>query len=75
MGALKEQKNKLLALDEMEIINLLGRPDENELYKRNQKFYHYFLEPAESCAPSAKKPVKLILRFTAMGLVNEVAVE
>ncbi|HEX5170711.1 MAG TPA: hypothetical protein VFW11_16170, partial [Cyclobacteriaceae bacterium] len=51
--ALQAQKNKLLGLSEMEIIELLGRPDENELFKRNQKFYHYFLEPSVNCAEPA----------------------
>lgn len=73
--ALQTQKNKLLGLSEMEIIELLGRPDENELFKRNQKFYHYFLEPSASCAEPTQDPLKLIIRFNAMGLAKEVALE
>jgi hypothetical protein len=73
---LKEQKNKLLGLDEMGIVKLLGKPDENELYKRNQKFFHYFLEPSEKCSSSGKKnPVRLNIRFNAMGLAKEVMVD
>ena len=72
---LRDQKDKLLGLSEMEVIKLLGRPDENELYKRNQKFYHYFLEPSASCANATDNPVKLSIRFNAMGLAKEVAVE
>ena len=33
---------KLKGLSENDLFNLLGRPDQNELYKRNQKFYSYF---------------------------------
>src|SRR5688572_8853185 len=45
----KSQKDQLLALSEMQLVELLGRPDENELYKRNQKFYTYYLEPGPTC--------------------------
>src|SRR5688572_12977348 len=43
-NALKIEKEKLLALDEGQIIKVLGRPDRNELFKRNQKFFYYFLQ-------------------------------
>src|SRR6478609_8997818 len=43
------QKDKLKSLTEDDMIDLLGRPDQNELYSRNQKFYRYFLEPGPSC--------------------------
>lgn len=72
---LRNQKGKLLGLSEMEIIKLLGRPDENELYKRNQKFYHYFLEPSANCEHATENPARLSIRFNAMGLAKEVAVE
>lgn len=75
-NTLQQQKNKLLGLNEMDVVNLLGKPDENELYTRNQKFYHYYLEPAADCAPSKQTEYveKLTLRFNAMGLVKEVTV-
>jgi outer membrane protein assembly factor BamE (lipoprotein component of BamABCDE complex) len=74
--ALDKQKEKLLGLSENQIVSLLGRPDHNELYKRNQKFYYYFLEPAPDCV-SAKgtRAHQLIIRFNAMGLAKEVSVE
>lgn len=73
--AIVEQKEKLLALDEVQIVKLLGNPDRNELFKRNQKFYYYFLEPAPECASPAPSPSKLIVRFNAMGLAKEVEVK
>lgn len=75
-NALQQQKNKLLGLDEMDIITLLGSPDENELYTRNQKFYHYYLDPSANCSSPDMPgdPGKLTLRFNAMGLVKEVTV-
>ena len=69
------QKQKLLGLSEMDIISLLGKPDQNELYDRNQKFYHYYFEPSPSCPQPASNPRKLSIRFNAMGLAKEVAVE
>lgn len=70
------ESKKLLALDEGEIISLLGRPDENELYKRNQKFYYYFLEPSKQCSDTINStPKKLVIRFNAIGLAKEVAIE
>ena len=74
--AIEGQKEKLLALDQMQVVNLLGRPDVNELSTRNQKFFYYFLEPAPRCEVAADSTaLKLVIRFNAMGLAKEVAVE
>lgn len=76
IASLKTEKDKLLALDEMQIVTLLGKPDRNELFTRNQKFYAYFLEPSQECkGDSFKTALKLVIRFNAMGLAKEVAVE
>lgn len=75
-AAIKNEKDKLLALDEMQIVSLLGRPDRNELFKRNQKFFLYFIEPSTDCvSDSLNNPMKLVVRFNAMGLAKEVAIE
>ena len=71
---LQDQKNKLQGLTEMQIIDLMGRPDQNELYKRNQKFYYYGLEPGVACGGQAQTR-RLSVRFTAMGIAKEIAVE
>jgi outer membrane protein assembly factor BamE (lipoprotein component of BamABCDE complex) len=71
---LQEQRNKLQGLSEMQVIELLGRPDQNELYKRNQKFYFYWLEPGKTCG-GATDGKRLSVRFNAMGLAKEIAVE
>lgn len=73
--AFRTQKNKLLGLSEMEIVSLLGKPDENELYERNQKFYHYFFDPSASCAQPSTAPRELSIRFNATGRAKEVMVE
>ena len=72
---LQVEKEKLLALDEKEVIKVLGRPDRNELFKRNQKFYYYFLQPAPECNLGNDNPQKLVVRFNAMGLAKEVVIE
>ena len=73
---LLSQKDKFLALSELDIVDLLGKPDEQELYKRNQKFYYYFLKPSGHCNMiSQEQSLRLVIRFNAMGLANEVGTE
>jgi hypothetical protein len=71
------QHEKLLALGELQIVELLGKPDVNELSKRNQKFYYYYLQSAKECSNSDSTiaPKRLAIRFNAMGLAKEVQVE
>jgi outer membrane protein assembly factor BamE (lipoprotein component of BamABCDE complex) len=72
----QSQKKKLLALKEMQIVELLGRPDRNELYKRNQKFYYYYLKPSPDCSTyNSESNARLAIRFNAMGLAKEVMIE
>lgn len=75
--AMIRQKEKLLRLSENEMANLIGRPDRNELYVRNQKLYSYFLKPSPTCAgnPPKQDSSRLVIRFNAMGIANEVTVE
>lgn len=76
INTLLAQKEKLLALKEMQIVDLIGRPDRNELYKRNQKFFYYYLKPAPDCSNyKADNVSRLAIRFNAMGLAKEVMVE
>lgn len=72
---LRTQKESLLALKESQIIELLGRPDRNELYKRNQKFFHYNLEAGPDCSHPKENASRMIIRFNAMGLAKEIAID
>jgi hypothetical protein len=72
--AFKSQKDKLLGLSEAQIIEVLGRPDRNELYKRNQKFYYYFLQPSLQCPMPTADALQLTIRFSAMGIAQEVSI-
>jgi len=69
------QKDKLLALDERQVVELLGNPDRNELYKRNQKFYYYYLKPSPDCPLPPIETSRLVVRFNAMGLAKDVLIE
>ena len=74
IDAMKAEKEKLLALSEMQIVELLGRADENELYTRNQKFFYYYLEPSPSCdSLKGENATRLVIRFNAVGLAKEVS--
>ena len=69
--SIEEQKAKLQGLSETQVVKLLGRPDQNELYKRNQKFFFYWIAGPECSTDSTK--VKLGIRFTAMGFAKEIS--
>ena len=72
---LQKELSQLKGLSEMDIFSLLGKPDQNELYKRNQKFYSYFVTPGPSCPTPDSLSRKLILRFNAMGYAQAVSIE
>lgn len=70
------EKKKLIGLTEQQVITLLGKPDKNELYKRNEKFYYYYAEPSPECdSTTSGSPLKLTLRFNAVGMVKDASVE
>jgi hypothetical protein len=75
LDSLDNQKDKLKARSEMDIVKLMGRPDETELYKRNQKFYTYYILSGPGCEHHDPESKKLVIRFNAMGLAKEVALE
>lgn len=75
-ASLTAQRNELLGFEELQLIELLGRPDQNELSKRNQKFYFYFIDPAPICGEKTDSLAKrLTIRFNAMGISKEVLIE
>ncbi len=57
-----------------EIEEILGKPDGVELYKRDQKYYIYYMEPGDKCADAKDKALKLYVRFTAVGIANEFSI-
>ncbi len=72
IDTINHQKQKLQGLNEMELVELLGRPDQTELFDRNQKFYFYDLEGNSTCGTPAGR--RLSVRFNAVGLAKEVTI-
>lgn len=71
--ALESEKQKLLSLSEDALVELLGKPDQTELYKRSEKFYKYFLSGGKNC-PQQNATI-MVVRFNAIGLAKEVVME
>jgi outer membrane protein assembly factor BamE (lipoprotein component of BamABCDE complex) len=72
---LEDIKEQLMGIKSEDIAELLGMPDKNELYKRNQKFFVYYIDPAPECAGYDRHHTRTLqLRFNATEKVNEVMV-
>jgi hypothetical protein len=72
LNELGEVKPELLGLYQKAIIKVLGQPEEQELYKRSQTYYIYWLDPIKGCSTPTENPRKLEVRFTALGIANEI---
>ncbi len=68
-------KTKLYELSERDIRQVLGKPDQVDLYKRKQKFYVYFVEKGIQCeggASETQQAERIEIRFSALERVNEI---
>jgi hypothetical protein len=67
-------RRELKGLTQDEVLDVLGKPDFQRLYERNQKFYVYFLEPGVQCEgkADASQARTAVVRFSAIELVTEV---
>ena len=71
--ALFGEKSKLIGLSPSEIKVLLGLPNENEPYKRNQRFFIYYTGKGKQCGSEYSHiPSSLNIRFDAIDRANEV---
>lgn len=71
-----ESQDEILSLTNRQIIRVLGKPDRNELYGRNQKFFIYQISPASKCnITNNRETLFLFIRFNAVGLSQEVFVQ
>lgn len=73
-------KDELKGLSQQEIVELLGRPEMQELYTRGQKFFIYYLTPAPDCRKGQNTTIDgmvrlLYIRFSALNQVNELFVK
>ena len=74
---LQSSFEQLKGLNQQAVVALLGQPDKHELYRRNQKFFFYFVGPGKHCPDSAQAPVQaaqIRIRFDAIGRLNELVV-
>lgn len=70
---LLEIKPNLLGLYQKSIINALGQPESEELYERSQTYYFYSIDPSEDCGTPLQDDARVLsVRFTALGIANEV---
>lgn len=67
-------RRQLLGSSQDEIIEVLGRPDQQLLYERTQKFYLYFIEKGPQCNGDSEnsKAKTVSVRFNALGLASEI---
>jgi len=71
---LNKHKKAFLGLYQKDVLKLLGAPEEQELYKRSQTYYIYYIDAAESCESHVEQPRKLYIRFTSLGIANELTI-
>ncbi len=64
-------KHLMRGFKDNEIESILGKPDAQELYKRGQQFYIYFIEAGPNCEHTVHNPQALFVRFSAVGLATE----
>ena len=77
--ALDKGKDLLKSLTPKQLINTLGRPDRQELYERNQRYYLYFYEKGAQCDGeldiNLEKTPLIRIRFSAIDIVTEVIIQ
>lgn len=67
--------DKIKGMSENDILEVLGQPDHNELYKRNQKFYIYYITPSLECGETGQETqLFLEIRFSATNMAREVLI-
>jgi outer membrane protein assembly factor BamE (lipoprotein component of BamABCDE complex) len=73
----EEARDLMMGMRERDILQVLGRPDKQDLHKRNQKFYIYYVQQGSQCEGNQHlAPGKIIrMRFSALDLVNEISYE
>lgn len=75
VGQIIAIKHKFIGYNELEIRNLLGKPNQIELAERNKKYYYYYVEPGKQCQDTiAFFGKRLQVRFNALNQVDEIIV-
>lgn len=75
LPALEKNKDKLVKVESGQLMQLLGRPDKNELYRRNQRFYVYYIDAGNQCKGNSGKLGRILrIRIDALQRVSEVVI-
>lgn len=69
-----KRKKEIYGFTELEVIKNFGKPDINDLLRRQQKIYHYHLNHSEACSNDSAI-LTLKMKFNAIDKVNEIIVE
>lgn len=67
--------SQLKGLSQEQIKATLGKPDQQELAERNQKYFVYFIEPSIDCPKntSEEEPLTMFIRFSALNRSTEIS--
>ena len=71
---INKNKKAFLGLYQKDVLKVFGQPEEQELYKRSQTYYVYYIDAAEDCESPVENPRKLYIRFTSLGIANELTI-
>ena len=71
-------RDKFLKYNQNQIINILGKPENQTLYERGQKFFYYYIKYHPECdkknALPEEEQIKLEIRFDALNRSKEIFV-
>jgi hypothetical protein len=73
LESIERQKETLKGLSQAQIVAILGKPDSQELLKRNAKTFTYFVSQGSQCGSGTKEGVALIIHFGALNYVSEIS--
>jgi len=71
---INQNKKSFLGLYQKDMLKVFGQPEEQELYKRSQTYYVYYIDAAADCSEPIENPRKLYIRFTSLGIANELTI-
>ena len=71
-------RDKFLKYNQTQIINILGKPENQTLFERGQKFFYYYVKYHPECdkknALPEEEQIKLEIRFDALNRSKEIFV-
>lgn len=73
---LERIRPQLKGISDRHLMQLLGKPDRNELDERNRKYITYFISAGSQCDPKSSTLGKRIkFSSSAMGIISEAIIE